>query len=193
MNLPETLQQHFGFAPLKKIDPNTQEVIKDSTKPDNDRLGQAAIPAVLTGLYKYSTQDEGAADILRGAYSTDWVEKVFGQHYDLVVDHVAAYSFTGAAEAEEVMNNIAIKAGEIAKQQVEGKSNPLLAIKEFFTGQRKTILSYLPAAMQVGQLIDDDTVDDRTNKMEGPISSLMKSIGSGFTNVDLDSKKSHQK
>ena len=193
MNLPETLQQHFGFAPLKKIDPNTQEVIKDSGKPDNDRLGQAAIPAVLTGLYKYSTQDEGAADILRGAYSTDWVEKVFGEHYDEVVDRVAAYAFTPAAETESVMNNIAIKAAEIATQQTEGKSNPVLAVKEFFVGQRKNILSYLPAAMQLGQLIDDDTVDDRTNKMQGPISSLMQKIGSGFTNVDLDEKQSHQK
>lgn len=193
MNLPDTLQQHFGFAPLIKIDPNTQEVIKDSKNPDPDRLGQAAIPAVLTGLYKFSETDEGASEILRGGYSTNWVEKLFGDQYDAVVERVAAYSFTPVAETESAMNNIAVKAAELSREHVASKTDPVLAIKEFLASQRKSILHYLPAAMQLGQLIDDDTVDDRTNKMDGPISSLMQNIGSGFSKTDHDEKLSHQK
>jgi hypothetical protein len=41
---------------------------------------------------------------------------------------------------------------------------------------------YLPAALQIGVLLNDDTLDDATNKMEGPISSLMQKIGAAFSN-----------
>jgi hypothetical protein len=34
----------------------------------------------------------------------------------------------------------------------------------------------LPPALQMGDLLNDNTMDDRTNKMEGPISSMMHSI-----------------
>ena len=43
-------------------------------------------------------------------------------------------------------------------------------------GQRHNILLYLPAAMQMGDLLNDDTLDDRTNKMEGPISNFVHTI-----------------
>jgi hypothetical protein len=35
---------------------------------------------------------------------------------------------------------------------------------------------HLPAAMQLGYLLNDNAMDDRTNKMEGPVSSFMHTI-----------------
>ena len=46
-------------------------------------------------------------------------------------------------------------------------------IKLFFVNQRKTILSYLPAAQQLGEVMNNDAFDDRTNKMHGPMSDHM--------------------
>ena len=49
-------------------------------------------------------------------------------------------------------------------------------IKTFMGNHRHNILVYLPAALQAGYLLDDNAIDDRTNKMEGPVSSFMHSI-----------------
>ena len=43
----------------------------------------------------------------------------------------------------------------------------------YIAGQRHNILVYLPPDLQLGTLINDNALDDRTNKMEGPVSNLM--------------------
>lgn len=43
------------------------------------------------------------------------------------------------------------------------------------------ILLYLLPILQMGVLLHDNTLDDKTNKMEGPISSLINSIGNAFS------------
>ena len=53
-NLVESIQKNLQYPELKKIDPNIQEVKDKDGKPVVDQLAQAAIPAVLTGLYKLS-------------------------------------------------------------------------------------------------------------------------------------------
>jgi hypothetical protein len=40
---------------------------------------------------------------------------------------------------------------------------------------------YLPAELNMGGLLDDDSLDDQANKMEGPISSLAHRIGAAFS------------
>ncbi len=185
MSLPTTLQEQLGFPPLKKINPNTQEV-KDAS---GDLSGQAAIPSVLIGLYKYSITDSGAEDILRGNYSTDWVNKVFGQYYELVIERVADYASISADQSATLLDRVATKAAEIIRTSKDG-SEGIAGIKSYLTGERHEILSYLPAALQIGELLDDDTVDDRTNKMEGPVSSIMQKIAGSFAPADLDEKKS---
>ena len=51
----------------------------------------------------------------------------------------------------------------------------------YMKDQRNNILHYLPAALQLGALLDDDTLDDHTHKMDGPISGLMHSIEKAFS------------
>ena len=54
-------------------------------------------------------------------------------------------------------------------------------------GQRHNILVYLPAALSMGDVLDDETLDDKTNKMEGPVSSFMHKIENTLS--DGDKKK----
>ena len=184
MSLPTRLQEQLGCPPLKKIDPNTQEV-KD---PGGDLTAQATIPTVLVGLYKYSISDEGAADILRGEYSTDWVKKVFGNYYDIVIERVSQYASITKENAENLLNDVATKAAALISSSKEATGG-IAGVKSYLTAQRHEILSYLPAALQIGELLEDDTVDDRTNKMEGPVSSLMQKIAGSFAPADMDEKK----
>jgi hypothetical protein len=57
-------------------------------------------------------------------------------------------------------------------------------IKTYMSGQRHNILVYLPAAMKMGDVLEDESVDDRTNKMEGPVSGFMHKIENIFSEDD---------
>ena len=59
-------------------------------------------------------------------------------------------------------------------------------VKFFFSAHINHILLYLPAELNMGELLNDTTLDDKTNKMEGPMSSLMQSIGAAFSSPVMD-------
>jgi hypothetical protein len=180
INLLETIQQNLGYPPLQKIDPNTQAVMEDAKTPDEHRFSQAAIPAILTAFYRYAQTGEGAADILRGDYSTDWVNKIFLDNKRTAVQTISSYAMQSGIDPLARMNDIADETVKLAKENMPADAG-IKEVKVFFKDQRNNILLYLPAALHLGDLLHDDTLDDNTNKMEGPISSLMHSIGAAFS------------
>jgi len=80
-----------------------------------------------------------------------------------------------------------LKLNEIAEEAVKTTKENLPAnagikeVKFFYSEQINTILLYLPAELQMGSLLNDDTLDDNTHKMEGPVSGLIRSIGAVFS------------
>jgi hypothetical protein len=74
-------------------------------------------------------------------------------------------------------------------QHEAGTDNPELNVKKVMESQVHNVLTYLPASLHLGNILDDTTLDDRTHKMEGPISSIMQAISSGFNNADEDERK----
>jgi hypothetical protein len=58
------------------------------------------------------------------------------------------------------------------------------AVKTFLIDQRNNILVYIPAGLQIGKVLHDNTIDDRTNKMEGPVSSNMHWLEKLFPSTD---------
>lgn len=180
VNLLQQVQQFLGYPELKKIDPNTGNIVADGdVKPH--LFSQAAIPAVLTALYKYVQSDAGAEEVLRGNSSTDWAGKIFHENKKDAVEKIKSYSEAGAENAVSKMNEIAATAVRIVKNNLSDKAT-IKDVKSFFLAQRNNILPYLPPELNLGELLNDDTIDDTVNKMEGPVSSLMKGIGSAFSN-----------
>lgn len=180
INLLETVQQNLGYPPLQKIDPNTQEVTAEEKTAAEDKFSQAAIPAVLTALYKYVQSDEGAEDFLQSGHSSNWIGKIFDENKKEVIQVISAYAKQSSEEPDIKMNAIASEAVKLVKENLaEGAG--IKEVKLFFSNQKNTILLYLPAALNMGELLHDNTLDDNTNKMEGPISSLMQSIGAAFS------------
>ena len=92
INLLEDIQSKMGYPALQKIDPNTQEVTKDSSTPDEHLLSQAAIPAVLTALYNFSRSDVGALTILQYSSLTVWTDRIFSDNKEAIIQKIAAYS-----------------------------------------------------------------------------------------------------
>ena len=146
-----------------------------------DKFSQAAIPAVLAALYKYVQTDEGATAFLNNSYSAHWVGKIFDDNRKEAIQTISAYAQQSNEDPVAKMNAIANEAVKVAKESMAADAG-IKEVKLFFNDQRNNILLYLPAELKMGELLHDNTMDDNTNKMEGPISSLMQSIGAAFTN-----------
>ena len=189
LNLLEAVQQELGYPALQKIDPNTQVVKEDDTTHDEHRFSQASIPAVLTALYNYSRTDEGATHILEADPATLWGDKIFTDNKTAIVQHIAAYANYTTENVTEKLNTIASCAvGIMWKEELPEDAN-MHHVKRYMSSQLPHILPYLPAALQMGELLHNNMLDDRTNKMEGPFSSFMRSIGSGFSTEETASEK----
>lgn len=180
VNLIKTIQENLGFPPLEKADPNTQQPVAGKDGIVTINFSQAAIPAVCTALYRFVQTDEGASDVLNIKNSDNWVAKIFDDNRKEAIQKIAAYAQHSNEDAVAKMNDIANEAVKIAKEHLPDNAG-VKEVKDFFSSQVKDILLYLPAELKMGELLHDNTLDDNTNKMEGPISSLMQSIGSAFS------------
>ena len=180
IDLLETVQQNLGYAPLHKIDPNTQDNAWDKT-PIENRFAQAGLPAVLTALYLCVQSDECAGHVLNDEPSRNWADTIFVDNTRPAIQIIADYSGETYEETLKRLNVMATEAVRVAKTQLPEKAG-IKDVKSFFTNQKNNILLYLPTALHMGELLHNSTLDDNVNKMEGPISSLMKIIGNAFSN-----------
>lgn len=180
VNLIKTIQENLGYPPLHKIDPATEQPVTDKDEVVTNKFSQAAIPAVLTGLYRYVQTDEGAAEFLNIKTSDNWIAKIFDDNRKEAVQTISAYAQQSNEDPVAKMNGIANEAVKVTKENLSADAG-IKEVKDFFSDQRNNILLYLPAELKMGEILHDNTLDDNTNKMEGPISSLMQSIGAAFS------------
>jgi hypothetical protein len=189
INLLETVQQRLGYPPIKKIDPNNKIPHHYEGQPAGQEFAQAAIPTVLTAMYRYVQSDEGATDFLNNTTS-NWADVIFEDHKQQAVEMVAGYAQRSPEDTISEINRIATQTVTVVKEQLPGAT--IKSVKTFFQNQANTILLYLPPEIHAGDALNDAELDDKTNKMEGPISSLIKSIGAAFsspvTREDVQSK-----
>jgi hypothetical protein len=179
-NILENIRKNLGYPPLQKIDPNSQETKKHDAASTQQKLAQAAIPSVLTALYKLTRKESGQTIILSNAGEQGWLNLIYEGKTSEAVDKVAQYAGVSSTEAETHMENIAkVALAEI--RHTAGTNATGDKIKAIMNDQRHNILVCLPASMQMGDLLNDEGLDDRTNKMEGPISNLMHSIENSFS------------
>ena len=179
-NLLEIVQKQMGYPPLQKIDPNTEAIKTNNSAPDERKFSQATIPCILIALYKYSRTDAGAVNILRGTDSADWLSMIFGDNKKSVIQKITDYSSYSKESARIKMNRIALNAVSNIKKKLREEAT-IHGVKKLLADQSPNILLYLPADLQMGKMLNDDTLDDRTHKMEGPLSSLVQTIGVQFS------------
>ncbi len=185
INLLEAVQQNLGYPALQKIDTITDQVLENDKTPDEDKFSQAAIPSVLTALYRFVQSDQGATDILQKDVTTNWVATIFDDNRKEAIQTIATYAEQSKEDPIAKMNEIANEAVRIMKETLSADAG-VKEVKVFFADQKSNILLYLPPALHMGELLHDNTLDDNTNKMEGPISSLINSIGSIFSTPPTD-------
>ena len=172
-NIVEAIQQKLGYPPLKKVDPNTQEIADARKMSADDKLRQAAIPAVLAAAIKYSDSKAGI-NLLTENKNENWLKTIYGGKENDAIKKVADYSGVNPDEARRQMDNISNETVTFLKSVV--KSSDAEKLRSYMNSQRHSILSHLPASMKMGEMLNEETFDDRTNKMEGPVSGFLHRI-----------------
>jgi vacuolar-type H+-ATPase subunit F/Vma7 len=178
INIVEEVQTRLQFPPLEKIDPNTQSK-EEAAEVLHYPVTQAAVITALAGLYKITRTTEGCENLFHDK-TGNWLEEVYGENLTTTIDRVAEYS---GAERKEVEKLIKLSADvSVIILQEQFANNVIIdAVMSFMSGQRDNILVFLPGPLQLGEMLHDDTLDDNTNKMEGPVSSLMHKIENIFS------------
>ncbi len=174
-NIIEAIQKNLEFPALVKVDPNIQETREKYHQAITEKLAQAAIPAVLTAFYKLLRTVDGCQKFIATKPTEDWLDILYKEKEEEAVEKVAHYADVTNNQAEGYMENVADEAARLIK---ESGGNPASAekIKTYMNGQRHHILVYLPAVLNMGDLLNDESLDDGTNKMEGPVSNFLHKI-----------------
>jgi hypothetical protein len=177
-NIAEEVQKRLAFPPLQKIDPNTENARQETNEMVYPAT-QAAIMVAVAGLYKLTRTTEGSIKLLSSGKHA-WLKDVYGDQYQSTLSNVSKYTSGSLGEIESLVDKSADTAVLVLHEELAGNLNAE-SVMNFMSGQRDHILVYLPAGLHLGEILHDPTIDDNTNKMEGPVSSLMHKIENIFS------------
>jgi len=178
IDIIEEVRNYIGSKPVPKIDPNTQAPDGNSSTRD---ISSVIIPVVLVGFYKNTRNEDAAARLMQESGDNATLNHLFGDNANSIVATIAEHTNVSSAYAEDEMKNVTN-----AVKQVLVKNNNAgdgKAVSALFTDQRSNILKHLPPELNMGELMNDESIDDRTNKMEGPMSGMMHTIEKVFSST----------
>lgn len=184
--LIDSLNSQMGFPVMEKEEPQ-----KDSKEQKPKSLRQTAIPVALAGIYHLAASEEGAKRILEhllnerssleNANAHDCLQLTFGDNTNSIVNTLAEYTGSSKENAKHELNETTRHAYLLILKEIVTEQTKPEDITRYMVDQRHSILVHLPAELQLGHLLGDDTLDDVSNKMEGPISNLMHNLGESFS------------
>jgi hypothetical protein len=176
MHIIEKIQKNLGFSGLEKIDPNTQETVGPDNPLGNNALAQAGIPAVLLGIYNRLETDP-SGDVLTP--SDNLLVSIFGKSKDTVLTRISEYAKNKDVHREQELEHIAKESVRVIKEEI-GEDTSENSIRNFVSKNKPEVLLYLPPSLELGTLFENNNLDDRTGKMEGPVSSFMHRMEKSF-------------
>lgn len=168
------IEQKLGVPALQKLDPND-----DSVPSGGLLLSQAAIPAMLAGLFSVTRTEDSTRQLLANS-QLSWLDRIFAARKKEIVSRIASHSNANFKDAADLMEATAA----VAVENLSGDDQEAPTAENLSTAlsrHRHEILVYLPASLQMGNFLNDTTMDDPTNKMEGPVSNLVHRIEDHFS------------
>ena len=179
-NILQLITERLGYPALQKVDPNTQESAVEQYHGNAlGKLSQAAIPAIMIAITRYFRIDANSRNLTAAFSGNEWLQQLFGKKKEAVIQKIADFSGKDTAATTSEMERIATTAIEIIREKQPEPDTQ--KINNLLGSQNNNFLSHLPASLQLGQLMGDDTIDDRTNKMQGTVSSFLHKIGDAFS------------
>jgi len=177
MNIIETIQKNLGFDTLKKIDPNTQETKGEDTLLGNSAVAQAGIPAILIGIYN-KLEENPDLNLLKPEQG-NLLENIFGKSTEKVVTQVENYSKVRDKHISQQLDHIASESLRVIKEGI-GEPADESHVRSFVAKNKPDTLLYLPPSLELGSILKNNNLDDRTGKMEGPVSTFIHKVEKAF-------------
>jgi hypothetical protein len=137
----------------------------------------------LAAFGQYVQSDEGASDFLQNTHTGNWIQKIFGDRQDEVVHAVSNFTDNVNEDPYFQMQAVADVIVMTTREQLPENATPK-DVKDFYHNEKMDFLSYLLPELKVGVLLGDESADDGTHKMDGPLSGLVQSIGAAFDNAE---------
>jgi len=124
-------------------------------------------------------QNEETAPVILDGDSVNWLATIFGNKKDQIIDKIATYAKSTPTAAKQEAEHIANEAVRVVRQNISDHEN-FTTVQAFVKDNRNDTLKFLPASLQLGDLLNNNNIDDRTNKMEGPVSDFMHKLEKTF-------------
>jgi hypothetical protein len=178
MHLVQTIQKNLGFSSLEKIDPNTQQTPGKDHLLGNNALAQAAIPAILLGIFNHLEQSPD----LESLYTeppAGLLDRIFGKSSDVVVIKIEEYSKIKDKHIMQELEHITTESLRVMRENL-GDNPGEGVVRRFIANNKRDVLLYLPPTLELGTVLSNNNLDDRTGKMEGPVSSFMHKMENTF-------------
>lgn len=183
-DLVKEVQHRLGLAPLEKVDPNDQSKNTDGNQL-SDPVTQGSVMGALIALYKITRGTENTDKFLLSGKGSEWIELLYSNGLDALVTAIVP---DGAAdEVRSHSQRLIQQTAETAQSilyEVLGDKLSSENVKSYMSGQRNTLLQYLPGGQKLGELLNDAMLEDRTMKMRGPVSSMAHGIEQMFSETD---------
>ncbi len=179
MNLPQQLQQHLKYPPLQAIDAGTGLAENEGAF---DSLDQSVLITFLAGIYKATRTKETAAAINSRLGAEGLLTDIFGNTTE-VINTIQQFSH----QPENIVRQklLEVSAGYLSLVQLQIPGEATIQKEDYLHNymgtQRSEILKYAPSGLKLGNLLNDEALEDNTNKMQGPVSSLMHKIENAFS------------
>jgi hypothetical protein len=178
MHIVQTIQKNLGFSSLEKIDPNTQQAPGKDHLLGNNALAQAAIPAILLGILNH-LEHSPDLETLQAEPPASLLDRIFGKTADDVVRQIEEYSKNRDKNSLQELEHIASESLRVIRDSL-GVNPSESSIRRFVANNKRDTLLYLPPSLDLGTLLHNNNLDDRTGKMEGPVSSFMHFVENTF-------------
>lgn len=184
IDLVTEVQKRLGLAPLEKVNPNDQSKNRDGQQL-SDPVTQGSVIGALTALYKLTRGTENTDKLLLSGKGSQWLDLLYPQGLAPLVSAIVP---EGAGDeirsrSENLIRQTAETAQAILYEELGNKLSSE-HVKTYMSGQRNSLLQYLPGGQKLGELLNDAMLEDRTQKMRGPISSMAHGIEQMFSETD---------
>ena len=112
-----------------------------------------------------------------------FLERIFGKSTDTVIERINNYSKFPDKHNVQQLEHIASESIRVVKEKIGGGANEQ-TVRNFVARNKPDTLLYLPPSLELGTILLNNNLDDRTGKMEGPVSSFMRSVEKAFNTSD---------
>ena len=175
VNILHLLLNTLGISELEKIDPTTQATPNNGNEVKSNIIMQAIAPTAVAGIYDAARSETGLDFLASNDTSDNYLQLLFGSNAHAITQQIATYANIDTATAITQFNNCAAEAIHILRAKAT-EADKRTSIKNIASAQRPFFTPYLPAQIQAGKLLGDDSLDDNTNKMQGPVSTLLHKV-----------------